>query len=145
MKVKECMCKEVESINPNTSIKECAKIMSDNHIGCVPVCNEQKEVVGIITDRDLLLRAVACDKDINTTKASDIMTCNVYCCSSDTDVKEAEKIMSTEKIRRIPIVDNNKIVGILTLGDISQASDINKNDVCTTLKDICSNQTKNAE
>ena len=50
MKVKECMCKEVESINPNTSIKECAKIMSDNHIGCVPVCNEQKEVVGIITD-----------------------------------------------------------------------------------------------
>ena len=145
MKVKECMCKEVESINPNTSIKECAKIMSDNHIGCVPVCNEQKEVVGIITDRDLLLRAVACDKDINTTKASDIMTCNAYCCSSDTDVKEAENIMSTEKIRRIPIVDNNKIVGILTLGDISQASDINKNDVCTTLKDICSNQTKNAE
>lgn len=145
MKVKECMCKEVESINPNTSIKECAKIMSDNHIGCVPVCNEQKKVVGIITDRDLLLRAVACDKDINTTKASDIMTCNVYCCSSDTDVKEAENIMSTEKIRRIPIVDNNKIVGILTLGDISQASDINKNDVCTTLKDICSNQTKNAE
>lgn len=145
MKVKECMCKEVESINPNTSIKECAKIMSDNHIGCVPVCNEQKEVVGIITDRDLLLRTVACDKDINTTKASDIMTCNVYCCSSDTDVKEAENIMSTEKIRRIPIVDNNKIVGILTLGDISQASDINKNDVCTTLKDICSNQTKNAE
>ena len=145
MKVKECMCKEVESINPNTSIKECAKIMSDNHIGCVPVCNEQKEVVGIITDRDLLLRAVACDKDINTTKASDIMTCNVYCCSSDTDVKEAENIMSTEKIRRIPIVDNNKIVGILTLGDISQASYINKNDVCTTLKDICSNQTKNAE
>ena len=145
MKVKECMCNEVESINPNTSIKECAKIMSDNHIGCVPVCNEQKEVVGIITDRDLLLRAVACDKDINTTKASDIMTCNVYCCSSDTDVKEAENIMSTEKIRRIPIVDNNKIVGILTLGDISQASDINKNDVCTTLKDICSNQTKNAE
>ena len=145
MKVKECMCKEVESINPNTSIKECAKIMSDNHIGCVPVCNEQKKVVGIITDRDLLLRAVACDKDINTTKASDIMTCNVYCCSSDTDVKEAENIMSTEKIRRIPIVDNNKIVGILTLGDISQASDINKNDVCTTLKDICSIQTKNAE
>ena len=66
MKVKDCMCNEVSWVKPNCTIKDCAKIMMENHIGCVPVCDDSKKVVGLVTDRDIILRSVACDKDIKT-------------------------------------------------------------------------------
>ena len=79
MKVKDCMCHEVAYVNPDCSVEDCAKLMCHNHIGCVPVCNTEKQVVGLITDRDILLRTVGCGKDIKNTTVSDIMTCKVCC------------------------------------------------------------------
>ena len=61
MKVKECMCENVCYCNSNSTISEAAKKMSENHIGCIPVCNDEKCVVGILTDRDITLRSVACN------------------------------------------------------------------------------------
>ena len=86
----------------------------ENHIGCVPVCDDSKKVVGLVTDRDILLRTVGCGKDIKNTPVSDIMTCNVAWCSPETDVCDAEKVMGNNQIRRIPVMENNKVVGILT-------------------------------
>lgn len=64
MKVKECMCKEVACVNPNTTVCDVAKLMLDKHVGCIPVCNEKNNVVGLVTDRDLILRTLAYEKDI---------------------------------------------------------------------------------
>lgn len=138
MRVKECMCGEVCWVKPDTKIYEIAKIMEQNHIGCVPVCNEQNCIVGIITDRDIILRGIACDKDVKSTNASDIMTSNVCTCNQNDDILDAERKMATNQIRRIPVVDNNKVIGMLTLGDLCHYNDeIGENYFCTTVEDIC--------
>ena len=80
MKVKECMCNEVCCVKPETNVYEVAKLMSEYHIGSIPVCNTNNEICGIVTDRDILLRSIVCDKNIKETPVSDIMTCNVCTC-----------------------------------------------------------------
>ena len=74
MKVKECMCDDVCCVKPETKIKEVAKLMSENHIGSIPVCDQNQCICGIVTDRDILLRCVACDKDTNQTSVVGILT-----------------------------------------------------------------------
>ena len=148
MKVKECMCNDVCCVKPETKIYEIAKLMSENHIGCIPVCNENNSICGIITDRDILLRCVACNKDSNQTPVSDIMTCNVYTCKENDEITNAESKMGENQIRRLPVCDdNNKVVGILTLGNLVQNDgNIGKQEVCTTFENICnSHENKNAE
>jgi CBS domain-containing protein len=149
MKVNECMCNLVYCVKPNTNIYEVAKIMSENHIGCVPVCNESNDIVGLVTDRDLVLRALACDKNAKSTPVSEIMTCNdICCCSPDDDISFAENLMSQNQIRRLPIVKNNKVVGILTMGNLAQYDrQIGKENVCNTIENICNcdGQTQNCK
>ena len=145
MKVKDCMCKDVIFVKPDCDTEECAKLMCENHIGCIPVCDDSKKVVGLVTDRDILLRTDGCGKEIKNTPISDIMTTNVCCCNPETDVKEAEKIMSDNQIRRIPVVDNNKVVGMLTLGNLASNKYVDENGVYATLENICKCNDKNAE
>ena len=145
MKVKDCMCNEVTYVTPNSSVEDCAKLMCENHIGCVPVCNDSKQVVGLVTDRDILLRTVACGKDAKNTPISDIMTSQVCCCTPDIDVCEAEKLMSENQIRRLPVIDNNQVVGILTLGNLAANQGVSTEGVCSTLENICNCNEKNAE
>ncbi len=139
MEVKDCMTKNVCCCTPETNVAEVAKLMCDNHIGCIPVCDENSCVVGVLTDRDVILRTISCDKDANKTKASDIMTCNVCSCKPDVTIEEATKLMSDFQIRRIPVCDqNNKIVGILSLGDLAHYDkEVGQNEVCNTLENIC--------
>lgn len=138
MKVKDCMCGEVYCVNTETKINEIAKIMEQNHVGCVPVCDTNNCIVGMITDRDIILRSIACGKDVNTTKASDIMTCNVCTCSENDSITDAERKMAQNQVRRIPVVDNNKVIGILTLGDLAHYDrEIGETEVCCTIEEIC--------
>lgn len=146
MKVKDCMCNEVACVNPESTIKDCAKLMCNKHIGCVPVCDSNQNIVGLVTDRDVILRSIACDKDVSNTPVSDIMTCKVCCCSQDEEVEQAEKTMSEYQIRRLPVVDeNNKIIGIITLGDLCANQSVDTQGVCDTLENICGCNDKNAE
>ena len=139
MKVKDCMCNDVCCVKPETNLKEVAKIMSQNHIGCLPVCDNNNSICGIVTDRDLVLRCIACDKNIDNTPVSDIMSCNVCTCKETDDITNAQSKMGQKQIRRLPVCDNNnKIVGILTLGDLAKNdSEVGKEEVCITLEDIC--------
>ncbi len=145
MKVKDCMCHEVSCVTPESTVKDCAKIMCNKHVGCIPVCDASQNVVGLVTDRDVILRSIACDKDVSQTPVSDIMSCSVCCCNPDTDIEQAEKLMSQNQIRRLPVVENNKIVGIITLGDLSANQNVSTEGVCETLENICGCQDKNAE
>lgn len=138
MKVKDCMCGEVYCVKTNTTANEIAKLMQKNHIGCVPVCDETNKIVGLITDRDIVLRGIACDKDTNKTVASEIMTTNVCICNENDDICEVEKKMSKNQIRRIPVVDNYKVIGIVTLGDLAHYNkEIGENEFCNTIENIC--------
>lgn len=148
MKVKECMCNDVCCVKPEASLNEVAKLMSKNHVGCIPVCDENNCICGIVTDRDILLRAVACEKDTKNCTVSEIMTCNVCTCTQDDEMTNAESKMAQNQIRRLPVCDqNNKIVGILTLGDLAQNErELGKEQICDTLQGICNcNNEKNAK
>ncbi len=144
MKIKDCMCNSICYCRPYTTIGEVAKTMSKNHVGCMPVCNDENHVVGIVTDRDIILRAVACNKD-NNTSVSEIMTTNTVSCDCNNEVTEASKIMMNEQIRRIPVTENGKLVGILTLGDLARNMQINNEFVGKTAESICISNNKNAE
>lgn len=148
MKVKDCMCNDVCCVKPDTNLNQVAKLMSENHIGCIPVCDENNCICGIVTDRDILLRAVACEKDTKNCPVSDVMTSNVCTCMEDDDMTNAESKMSQNQIRRLPVCDkNNKVVGILTLGNLAQNDrEIGKQEVFNTIEGICDcNGHKNAE
>lgn len=148
MKVKECMCNDVCCVKPDTNLNQVAKLMSQNHVGCIPVCDENNYICGIVTDRDILLRAVASEKDTKNCPVSDVMTCNVCTCKEDDEITNAESKMAQNQIRRLPVCDaNNKIVGILTLGDLAQNDkEIGKQEVCNTIESICDcDGKKNAE
>lgn len=138
MKVKDCMCNEVCAAKPETTIYDIAKLMETNKIGCVPICDNNNCLVGIITDRDIVLRCIGCGKDSKTTPISEIMTTNICTCMPNEDVYDAECKMSQNQVRRIPVVENNKIIGILTLGDLAQNDkEIGKQEVCNTISNIC--------
>ena len=145
MKVKECMCENVCYCTPNTKISDVAKMMNENHVGCIPLCNSDKCVVGILTDRDITLRSVACEKDACNTSVSEIMTCNTTCCDCNDDIGTATKNMSQTGIRRIPVTENGKLVGMLTLGDLAKHNNIDCECVGITFENICNCKNKNAE
>lgn len=143
MKVSECMCHQVSCVNPQTTLSEVAKIMQDKHIGCVPVCDTNKAVVGLVTDRDIVLRGVACNKDATTTPVSEIMTTKVNTVTPDSDVYDAGKLMCDCQIKRVPVIDNNTIVGIITLGDLANSQATNTGKVCEGICDCGCNSQNN--
>lgn len=139
MKINECMCQDVCFVKPDCKVYDAARIMNENHIGCIPVCDDNKCVVGVLTDRDIVLRTVACDKNAKTTPVSDIMTTNVCTCGCEDDICEAEKQMAKNQVRRIPIVNsNNKMVGIITMGDLAHyENQLGEHGFSSTVENIC--------
>lgn len=118
MILKDIMSKEIASLNSNDSIESAAQLMKQYNVGSIPICSQNK-VVGIVTDRDIALRSVATGQDSKQKCVSDIMTQNPVTGSPNMDVHEAAKIMSNKQIRRLPVVENNNLVGMVALGDIS--------------------------
>lgn len=147
MKVKECMCHEVACVNPNATVCDVAKLMLNKHVGCVPVCDNSKNVVGLVTDRDLILRSLACEKDFKQTPVSEVMTTKVFNVSPDAEVAEASKIMCDCQVRRVPVVENDTLVGIITLGDLANNQNVSSQEVSNTVEGICKchQNSKNAE
>lgn len=117
LKVKDKMTKAVAYVDPNTSVVEAAQLMQKHNVGSIPVCDQG--VIGIVTDRDIVVRNVAHGKIPKDTKVQDVMTSQVTTVSPEMDVEEASKLMANQQIRRVPVVDNNQIVGMLALGDIA--------------------------
>ena len=147
MKVKECMCSEVACVKPDSKITDVAKLMLNKHVGCIPVCDDKNKVVGLVTDRDLTLRSLACEKDIKQTPVSEVMTTKVFNVAPDAEVSEAEKIMCECQVRRVPVVENDVLVGIITVGDLANNQNISAKEVSDTVEQICNcnENPKNAE
>lgn len=118
MKVKDIMTKNVAHIKPDSTITEAAKLMQQYNVGSIPVC-DKTGVVGMITDRDIVVRNVIMGTDPLSTPVSNVMTTKVSTVTSDTDVSKLQTIMADRQVRRIPVVDNNTLVGIVALGDLA--------------------------
>lgn len=122
MKVKKAMHQGVIWVSPDTSVAEVAKRMKDNDIGAVPV-GENDKLIGMVTDRDIVCRGIAKGKDLAKLTARDVMTAGILYCRDGDDIEEAMERMEEKKIRRLPVIDENKrMVGMLSLGDVSHAA-----------------------
>ena len=122
MKVREAMHKGAEWVEPGTSVTTLAQKMRDHDIGAIPV-GENDRLVGMVTDRDIVLRGLAEGKDSASLTARDVMTKGIVFCRDAEDVEDAVRIMEQKKIRRLPVLDENKrMVGILSLGDVSHVT-----------------------
>lgn len=129
MKVKELMSTNIACVSENTSAELVADHMRRNDVGCIPVCDDAGHIKGIVTDRDLVLRvmarAAADDKASNSNMpaqkltAGDIMTTDPVTVSPDQNIHDAALLFSHHKIRRLPVTEASKIVGMLSLGDIA--------------------------
>lgn len=133
MKIKEIMTTDVRTVSANDSISEAANIMKELDVGAVPVL-DNNVLVGIVTDRDLVLRAVAEGKNSKEAVAN-VMTKNITTVSPDTDVHRVADIMASKQIRRLPIVENNQLVGIVSIGDMA-VEDIFENEAGEALHTI---------
>ena len=122
MKVSEIMSRNVECVDPDTSIKEIAQKMRLLDVGFVPIC-EGNRVIGTLTDRDITIRHVADGQNPYRVKARDIMTPNVFYCYADQDVEEVGRYMQEHEVRRVLIFDRGEnLVGVVSLGAISKAA-----------------------
>jgi CBS domain-containing protein len=119
MKIKDVMTRGVEVVRADASVQEAAAKMKSLNVGPIPVV-EGDRVLGIVTDRDIVVRAVAEGRDARTTRVQDVMTRDVASCSEDDDVKDAARVMKERQIRRLVVLTADKrLAGILSLGDIA--------------------------
>ena len=122
MKVREVMHPGVHWVEPGTPVIDIAKLMRDQDIGSVPV-GENDRLVGMVTDRDIVCRGIAEGLDCSTMTARDVMSSGIIYCRDNEELDDAVRIMEQHEIRRLPVIDDDKrMVGILSLGDISHAA-----------------------
>jgi len=119
MQLRELMTTDVEVVGPTDSVFEASKKMRDLDIGVLPVCDGRR-LVGMITDRDITIRAIAEARDPNKTNVRDCMTPEIVYCFEDQSDDEAERIMGEKQIRRLPVLSRDKeLTGIVSLGDLA--------------------------
>ena len=122
MQIQQIMSKNVEYIGPETPIATAAQKMRDKDIGFIPVCDNDR-IVGTLTDRDLVIRAIAQGRDCRNAQAREVMTQEVFYCYSDENVEHVGEVMRENEVRRMLILDRQKrLVGVVSLGDIAKAS-----------------------
>lgn len=118
MKVREIMTANVIRLEPGESASVAARMLERYNIGALPVCTADGRLCGMITDRDLAVRCMAAEKP-GTAKVTDVMTAQVVAVSPDADVRDAGKLMGEKQIRRLPVVEQGRLCGILSLSDLA--------------------------
>lgn len=123
MNCKEIMKRDVECVSPENSVESAARKMRDENVGFLPVCDGSKQVVGTITDRDIVIRLVAGSLPASTT-VEDVMSREVVACKPDDDIRKAEELMGQHRKSRIMCLDDSgNVVGVISLSDIAQRED----------------------
>lgn len=138
MKVKDMMSKNLISISPDESTDVAARLLSRYNIGALPVCSKDGKLRGMVTDRDIVLRCVAAQEDPQAVKISEIMTRRVVSVDADEPLKTASALMAQQQIRRLPVQQQGKVVGMISLADITRAPNFSA-ETAQTLNDISQN------
>ncbi|TRM12286.1 CBS domain-containing protein [Lentibacillus cibarius] len=116
--LKDVMSTDITVCRKDDTLYDAATKMKEHNVGVIPVCDENKKLDGVITDRDLVLRGYA-ERKPDTEAVQQVMSEQLHCESPDTSVQTAASIMAQNQIRRLPVVENGKLAGIVSLGDLS--------------------------
>jgi len=122
MKVSEAMHEGVEWVGPETPVSELARKMRDEDIGAIPI-GDNDRLIGMVTDRDIVIRALPDGRDIASMTAREVMTEGIVYCRANEELGDALRIMEDKKIRRLPVINEDKrMIGMLSMGDVSSAA-----------------------
>ena len=120
MKIREMMTAPVVSIHPEENVSVAARMLEHNNIGAMPVCGSNGRLYGMITDRDIVTRCLAAGKTPQNTTVGEIMTGKVYVARPDMEVSLVAGLMGREQIRRLPVMENGTLCGMISLGDLAR-------------------------
>jgi CBS domain-containing protein len=130
------MTKNPETAHLGTTISDIAQMMRDLNVGIIPVVKDDGELAGVITDRDITIRVVADGLNTLDTSVQDFLSPNPICVSSSDSVDDARQLMSEHQIRRLLVVDDGKLVGIVSIGDVAIKDREQKKATGEALQDI---------
>jgi CBS domain-containing protein len=122
MKVRDAMAKTVTSARKNDKVSDVAKKMKQEDAGFIPVVENGGTLIGVITDRDIVIRCIAEGHDPRSETAEHLMSRQVTIIAPDEDIEQAAKMMEREEIRRLPVAENGRLVGVLSHGNLVQAT-----------------------
>ena len=138
VKVKDIMTKQVVGIGADESAEVAARTLTQYNIGALPVCSSDGKLCGMVTDRDLVIRCMAAGKLPSQTKVRQVMTRQVVAAQPDMEVGVAAHLMGRQQVRRLPVTENGKLCGMVTLGDLAGQED-SVMDAADALMDITNN------
>jgi CBS domain-containing protein len=134
MLISDVMTRDVDVISPGTTLSEAARKMRDRDVGSLPVA-ENDRLVGMVTDRDIVVKGIAADRDAGRTTASEVMSPKMLYCFDDQSLEDVLANMGDVQVRRLPVVDREKkLVGIVSIGDLAKQGSATKTG--EALKDI---------
>jgi len=123
MQIKDIMTPNVDCIRPDDTLQDAARKMRDLDVGPLPLCGDDDRLAGMITDRDIVVRAVAEGRDPTATRVSEAMSRDIIYCFEDQDTEEAARLMQEKQVRRLIVLNRDKrLVGIVSLGDLATGS-----------------------
>lgn len=141
MKIREVMTGHVIRIHPEESVAVAARTLTHYNIGALPVCRSDGQLCGMVTDRDIVTRCLASDRDPDNTRVRDVMTGWVVSATPDMDTAVAAHLMGRQQVRRLPVMENGKVCGMVSLGDLAVREQSNP-DAADALGDISTNISK---
>jgi len=121
MQVRDLMNPSVVSVSTGDSAALAARLISRHNVGSLPVCAADGRLRGIVTDRDIILRCVAAEEDPAQTPVREVMTRGCFTVSPDDDCREATRVMAEKQVRRLPVVEGGRVVGMISLGDLAKS------------------------
>ena len=135
MKLREVMTNPVIRIHPEENVAVAARMLEHYNIGAVPVCGSDGRVCGMLTDRDIVTRCLAAERKPETTTVRDVMTSRVIVGRPDMDAAIAASLMGREQIRRLPVLENGRLCGMVSLGDLAlkEESSMDAGDALTEI------------
>lgn len=136
MRVKDCMTRQVISVGAGEPVSVAARLMARYNLGALPVRGTDGQLEGMLTDRDIVLRCIAAERSPKAVRVREVMTRSVAAAAPDTDATAAAGIMAARQVRRLPVTEEGRLVGMVSLADLSRRPDYMM-EAAEALEDIC--------
>lgn len=137
MLIQEVMAAEPVTVSPQETVAVAARVLARSNVGCLPVCTGDRQLRGVLTDRDIVLRSVASNEDAGQQQVREIMTRRLVTVGPEEPLSAAARLMAQEQVRRLPVTKNGKLVGMISLRDLAHTPEASST-AADTLREISS-------
>lgn len=138
MKLKDIMNQTVIKVHPRENVAVAARLLANHNIGVLPVCGSDGKLCGVVTDRDLVIRCMASNRSPENTRVEEVMTGRLVTATPNMDVSVAAYLMGREQVRRLPVLEDGKLCGMVSVGDLAGREE-SSFDAAEAMEGICSN------